>query len=72
MTKFIYPVCDAEDLTNTIKTVMAKDHAEAKERITARWLDLFWDIDADDWDDFIVKMAERNVYIGEPQDIDTL
>lgn len=72
MTKFLFPVCDADGV-NVIDTVTASSIEDAKDRIIKRYFDMYDDLVSDNWEDFLVEMdSDYGVLIGDLYDIETL
>lgn len=72
MTKFLFPVCDCDGV-NIIESVTASSIEDAKDKIIQRYLDMYDDLESDNWEDFLVEMdASYGVLIGDLYDIETL
>lgn len=72
MNKFICPVHDYNSGIYNI-SVNAVSFEEAREKIMQHYRDIFDDLEAEDWDDFLVEIdSVHDLYIGEPNDIETL
>lgn len=73
MNKYLYPICDLEDYSNSIYTVVAKSTEDAKDRIMQQLIDDFeWDNAPDDWNDFYEYAVDNGYVIGWPKDIETI
>lgn len=73
MTKYIIPIFDNEAFEIWIETINASSLNSAKEKFINKILtDYEIDEDYDDWSEFVDRMEEFNIIIGNFEDIETL
>jgi hypothetical protein len=58
MDKFVYAVCTDWD-QNEVKTIMARDEHDAKERIVKKYWSKYNDLEEEEWDKFLEELYDK-------------